>query len=139
VPELGNVKKVGVVCQTTLQNEFFKKVVAECALKFKEVRAYNTICYDTDERQTETRVVAANVDAVVVVGGRNSANTRHLAEISHELQANTHHVETADEVDPSWFDGCEVVGVAAGASTPDWVIGEVVKKIQALGEVPAAT
>ena len=75
VPELGNVKKVGVVCQTTLQNEFFKKVVSECALKFKEVRAYNTICYDTDERQTETRVVAANVDAVVVVGGRNSANT----------------------------------------------------------------
>jgi 4-hydroxy-3-methylbut-2-en-1-yl diphosphate reductase len=137
VPELGNVKKVGVVCQTTLQNEFFKQVVAECALKFKEVRAYNTICYDTDERQTETRVVAANVDAVVVVGGRNSANTRHLAEISHELQANTHHVETADEVDPGWFDGCEVVGVAAGASTPDWVIGEVVKKIQALGETPA--
>jgi len=132
VPELPGVKKVGVVCQTTLQGELFQKVVAECVLKFREVRAYNTICYDTDERQASTREVAADVDAVVVVGGRNSANTRHLAEISGELQPNTHHVETADELDASWFTGCEVVGVAAGASTPDWVIDEVVKRLEAL-------
>lgn len=135
VPDLAGVKKVGVVCQTTIQSEFFKQVVAECVLKFREVRAYNTICHDTDERQTETRAVAAHVDAVVVVGGRNSANTRHLAEISHELQPNTHHIETAAEIEPAWFTGCEIVGVSAGASTPDWVIAEVVEALRALGPV----
>lgn len=133
VPDLPGVKKVGMVCQTTIQSEFFKQAVSEAVLKFKEVRAYNTICHDTDERQTETRAVAAGVDAVVVVGGHNSANTRHLAEISHALQPNTHHVETADELDPRWFSGCQVVGVSAGASTPDWVIDEVVKKLEAIG------
>ncbi len=133
LPELPGVKKVGIVCQTTLQGEVFQKVVAEASLKFREVRSYNTICYDTDERQSATRAVAVDVDAVVVIGGRHSANTKHLADISRELQPNTHHVETAEEIDPAWFAGCEVVGVSAGASTPDWVIAEVVKKLEALG------
>jgi 4-hydroxy-3-methylbut-2-en-1-yl diphosphate reductase len=132
IPDLPGVKKVGLVCQTTLQGEVFQKVVAECALKFREIRAYNTICYDTDERQTATREIATDVDAVVVIGGRNSANTRHLAEISSELQPNTHHIETAEEIQPSWFAGCEVVGVSAGASTPDWVIDEVVKRLESI-------
>jgi 4-hydroxy-3-methylbut-2-en-1-yl diphosphate reductase len=136
VPDLPGVKKVGVVCQTTLQGEIFQKVVAECVLKFREVRAYNTICYDTDERQTATREIASGVDAVVVIGGRHSANTRHLAEISSELQPNTHHVETAEEIDAAWFAGCEVVGVSAGASTPDWVIDEVVKRLEGIQARP---
>jgi 4-hydroxy-3-methylbut-2-enyl diphosphate reductase len=132
VPALPGVKKVGVVCQTTLQGEHFQHFVADCSLRFKEVRAYNTICYDTDERQTDARELAAQVDAVLVVGGRASANTRHLAEICAELQPRTHHIETATEIEPAWFSGVEAVGISAGASTPDWVIDEVVKRVNEL-------
>jgi len=132
VPELPGVKKVGVVCQTTLQGEHFQQFVAECTLRFKEVRAYNTICYDTDERQTAARELAAQVDAVLVVGGKSSANTRHLAEICQELQPRTHHIETAEEIEPAWFQGVAALGISAGASTPDWVIDDVVKRVNEL-------
>ena len=132
VPDLPGVKKVAIVAQTTLVGEAFKSVVADCALRFKEVRAFNTICYDTDERQADARTLAAEVDAVVVVGGKQSANTRHLAEICSELQSRTYHVETAAEIRPEWFAGVSTVGVSAGASTPDWVIAEVVEKLQGL-------
>ena len=137
VPEIPGVKKVAVVAQTTIIGEAFKNVVADCALRFKEVRAFNTICYDTDERQTDARSLAAEVDAVLVVGGKQSANTRHLAEICSELQPKTFHIETAAEIQPDWFKGVESVGVSAGASTPDWVIEDVVAKLQQLGSVAA--
>jgi 4-hydroxy-3-methylbut-2-enyl diphosphate reductase len=132
VPELIGVKKVAVVAQTTLIGDAFTKVVGECALRFKEVRSFNTICYDTDERQTEARQLATEVDAVLVVGGKASANTRHLAEICSELQPRTYHIETADEIQPEWVEGIEAIGVSAGASTPDWVIDEVVKRLHGL-------
>ncbi len=137
VPELPGVKKVAVVAQTTIIGEAFKSVVAECALRFKEVRAFNTICYDTDERQTDARSLAAEVDAVLVVGGKQSANTRHLAEICSELQPRTYHIETAAEIQPEWFRGVQSVGVSAGASTPDWVIEDVVAKLEQLGSAAA--
>jgi len=135
VPDLPGVKKVGVVCQTTIQGEHFQRFVADCSLRFKEVRAYNTICFDTDERQGDARDLASKVDAVLVVGGRGSANTRHLAEICQELQPRTHHIETAAEIEPAWFEGVEVVGISAGASTPDWVIDDVVKRVNELASV----
>ncbi len=138
LPELPGVKKIAVVAQTTLVGEAFQRVVGECALRFKEVRAFNTICYDADERQDDARALAAEVDAVVVVGGRASANTRHLAEICQELQPRTHHVETADELDPSWFSGVEVVGVSAGASTPDWVVEGVVRRLESMASPTGA-
>jgi 4-hydroxy-3-methylbut-2-en-1-yl diphosphate reductase len=137
VPALPGVKKVAVVAQTTIIGDAFKAVVAECALRFKEVRAFNTICYDTDERQEDARTLAAQVDAVLVVGGKQSANTRHLAEICGELQPRTYHIETAEEIRPEWFQGVETVGVSAGASTPDWVIDEVVTRLQGLSAAAA--
>jgi 4-hydroxy-3-methylbut-2-en-1-yl diphosphate reductase len=82
----------------------------------------NTICNDTEERQADARALAREVDAVVVVGGKNSANTRHLAEICREIQPRTWHVETEDELDPAWFSDCRTVGLSAGASTPDWLV-----------------
>jgi 4-hydroxy-3-methylbut-2-enyl diphosphate reductase len=66
------------------------------------------------------------------VGGRNSANTRHLAEICRAIQPRTWHVETEDELEPSWFDGCRVVGLSAGASTPDWVIEGVAGRLRSM-------
>jgi 4-hydroxy-3-methylbut-2-en-1-yl diphosphate reductase len=125
-------KKVAVVVQTTCIGADFARVVGELTLRHQEVRAVNTICDDTEERQDDARQLAGEVDAVVVVGGRNSANTRHLAEICKELQPRTWHVETGDEVEPAWFDGCRVVGISAGASTPDWVIEDVAERLRAL-------
>lgn len=121
IPEIKD-KKVAVIAQTTCIGADFERVVGALALRHKEVRAVNTICNDTEERQADARALAAEVDAVVVVGGKNSANTRHLAEICREIQPRTWHVETEDELQPGWFEGCRTVGLSAGASTPDWVV-----------------
>jgi 4-hydroxy-3-methylbut-2-enyl diphosphate reductase len=121
VPEF-KAKKVAVLVQTTCVGSDFERVVGQLALRHMEVRAVNTICNDTEERQADARSLAGEVDAVVVVGGKNSANTRHLAEICRAIQPRTWHVETEAELQPSWFEGCRVVGLSAGASTPDWVV-----------------
>ncbi len=131
VPEIP-AKRVAVIAQTTCIGADFERVVGALALRHNEVRAVNTICTDTDERQADARALAAEVDAVVVVGGRNSANTRHLAEICREIQPRTWHVETEEEIRPEWFEGCRVVGISAGASTPDWVVEGVAARLDRL-------
>ncbi len=131
IPEIPH-KKVAIIAQTTCIGADFERVVGALALRHKEVRAVNTICTDTDERQEDARALAAEVDAVVVVGGKNSANTRHLAEICRAIQPRTWHVETEDELEPSWFQGCRVVGISAGASTPDWVVEGVAARLSTL-------
>ena len=131
IPELKD-KRVAVIAQTTCIGADFERVVGALALRHKEVRAVNTICGDTEERQADARSLAAEVDAVVVVGGKNSANTRHLAEICREIQPRTWHVETEEELQPAWFEGCSTVGLSAGASTPDWVVEGVAGWLRAL-------
>ncbi|HZZ82979.1 MAG TPA: 4-hydroxy-3-methylbut-2-enyl diphosphate reductase [Anaeromyxobacteraceae bacterium] len=131
IPEIAG-KKVAVIAQTTIIGAEFERVVGALALRHKEVRAVNTICSDTDERQADARALASQVDAVVVVGGKNSANTRHLAEICKQIQPRTWHVETEGELDPAWFQGCGVVGISAGASTPDWVIEGVAARLRSI-------
>ena len=131
IPEI-SARKVAVLAQTTCIGAEFERVVGALALRHKEVRAVNTICSDTDERQGDARQLAGEVDAVVVVGGKNSANTRHLAEICRGIQPRTWHVETGDELEPGWFEGCRVVGISAGASTPDWVVEGVAERLRVL-------
>jgi len=125
-------KMIAVIAQTTCIGAEFERVVGALALRHKEVRAVNTICSDTEERQDDARQLAREVDAVVVVGGKNSANTRHLAEICRSIQPLTWHVETEEELQPEWFHGCRVVGVSAGASTPDWVIEGVARRLRSV-------
>jgi 4-hydroxy-3-methylbut-2-enyl diphosphate reductase len=132
IPEIKD-QKVAVLAQTTCIGAEFERLVGALALRHKEVRAVNTICNDTEERQADARALAREVDAIVVVGGKNSANTRHLAEICREIQPRTWHVETEAELRPEWFDGCRTVGLSAGASTPDWVVEGVARW---LAEVP---
>jgi 4-hydroxy-3-methylbut-2-enyl diphosphate reductase len=131
IPEF-EAKKVAVIAQTTCIGADFERVVGALASRHKEVRAVNTICNDTEERQADARALAREVDAVVVVGGKNSANTRHLAEICREIQPRTWHVETEAELDPAWFAGCRAVGLSAGASTPDWVVEGVATWLRTL-------
>ncbi|AKU91535.1 4-hydroxy-3-methylbut-2-enyl diphosphate reductase [Vulgatibacter incomptus] len=140
IPALPGVKKVAVISQTTNDSTYFKKVVGEASLRFREVRALNTICYDTGERQTEVRELCEKVEVLIVVGGKMSANTRHLAEIGAEFlpHERVHHVERSDELDVSWFHGFREIGISAGASTPDDVIDDVARAIAAFAPDGAA-
>jgi 4-hydroxy-3-methylbut-2-enyl diphosphate reductase len=130
VRNLPKMNKIGVVAQTTQSFENLKNVVSECLLRGGEIRVFNTICDATAVRQEEAKELACQVDCMLVVGGLNSANTRRLAEVCAEIQPRTHHIETAAEILPSWFVGVERVGVTAGASTPKWIIDEVVARIE---------
>ncbi len=134
VRKLPKMKKLGVVAQTTQSFENLQNVVCECLLIGGEIRIYNTICDATAVRQEEAKVLAGQVDCMLVVGGFNSANTRRLLEVCAELQPHTYHIETAAEINPTWFEGAERVGVTAGASTPKWIIDEVMIKIEELNK-----
>jgi 4-hydroxy-3-methylbut-2-enyl diphosphate reductase len=134
VRKLPKMQKIGVVAQTTQSFENLKNVVSECLQRGGEIRVFNTICDATAVRQEEATELAGQVDCMLVVGGFNSANTRRLAEVCAELQPRTHHIETAAEIDPAWFAGVERVGVTAGASTPKWIIDEVVDRIEELNK-----
>ncbi|WP_298266594.1 4-hydroxy-3-methylbut-2-enyl diphosphate reductase [Geobacter sp.] len=129
---LPKMKKVGIVAQTTQSIENLKHVVLECLKKGGEIRVFNTICDATAVRQEEAKSLAREVDCMVVIGGYNSANTKRLAEVCVELQPRTHQIETAQELDPAWFAGVNRVGVTAGASTPKWLIDEVIDRIAVL-------
>ncbi len=85
-------------------------------------------------RQEEARTVARQSDLVLVIGGFNSANTTRLARICREIQPRTRHVETAAEIEPSWLNGVEKIGITAGASTPRWIIDEVLETLAAIGK-----
>jgi 4-hydroxy-3-methylbut-2-enyl diphosphate reductase len=129
---LPRMKKVGIVAQTTQSFETLKHVVDTLLPLCAEMRVYNTICDATSVRQREAVEMARECDLMLIIGGYNSANTRRLAEVCSEIQPQTHHIESADQVDGSWFDGVASVGVTAGASTPKWLIDEVLERINAL-------
>jgi 4-hydroxy-3-methylbut-2-enyl diphosphate reductase len=125
--------KIGIVAQTTQSFENLVQVANICLEKSKEVRVFNTICDATSVRQEEARRIACEVDLMLVVGGFNSANTTRLAQICKDIQSRTYHVETAAQIDPCWFEGVETVGITAGASTPRWIIDEVVDCVKRMG------
>lgn len=124
-------EKMGVVMQTTHAAATCRRIVGVLIDKAHEIRVFNTLCDATVTRQKAALELASQVDVMVVVGGRNSANTGRLAEICRRAGAQTHHVETAEELKAGWLEGVGAVGVTAGTSTPDWVIEEVVAKLRA--------
>jgi 4-hydroxy-3-methylbut-2-en-1-yl diphosphate reductase len=125
--------KVGVVSQTTQSEENFRQIVGDFAIRVRELKVLNTLCPAITVRQEETDVMVEEVQALLVIGGHGSSNTTRLAEIGRARSLPTYHVETADELVPSWFDGVESVGVVSGASTPDWIIKDVLLRLQGLG------
>lgn len=124
--------RIGIVAQTTQSLENLRQVAEVCLGKCKELRIFNTICDATAVRQNEARTIARQVELMLVIGGFNSANTSRLAQICREIQPRTHHIETAAEIDAAWFAGVATVGVTAGASTPRWIIEEVVETLLGL-------
>lgn len=125
-------KRVGVVVQTTQAKATLDAVVSELMSRVPEVCVVNTICEATSERQQAARELAGRSDVMVVIGGRNSANTTRLAEICSAACPRTHHIEVPAELEAAWFVGAHEVGVTAGASTPTAQIDEVVSRIREL-------
>jgi 4-hydroxy-3-methylbut-2-enyl diphosphate reductase len=123
--------KVCVVAQTTLNGAVFKDIADEVCRHAGDCFVANTICAATDRRQADVRKLPEKADATVVVGGRESANTNRLAEISRELGQPTFLVEGPSELDLAALSQYDTIGVTAGASTPHWVIQEVVDAITA--------
>jgi 4-hydroxy-3-methylbut-2-enyl diphosphate reductase len=125
--------KVKVFYQTTLNSEDFENVVKRIEQRSKGVERADTICYATKQNQDAARVLADDpeIDIILVIGGKKSANTKHLWEICREAKP-SYLVQGADDIDPEWFAKAEVVGVTAGASTPDYVIEEVERRIALL-------
>lgn len=134
VMSLGELSQVGVVAQTTTPFEIFSEVVGELLRRARHLKVYNTICDSTAKRQEETVALARRADVMIVVGGRNSANTTRLAEMCRKLKKPTYHIETADELRREWVEGASLVGVSAGASTPDWIIREVLENLNLWSE-----
>lgn len=124
--------RVAVIAQTTSRRDLVEKVINLFESAGISVDSANTICTATVERQEATRELARESDLLLVVGGRTSANTRQLLKIAQENCKEAYLVETADDVMPQWLCGKRRVGVAAGASTPDRVIKEVVGKVEEL-------
>ncbi|MEW5744528.1 MAG: 4-hydroxy-3-methylbut-2-enyl diphosphate reductase [Nitrospirota bacterium] len=122
--------KVGVIVQTTQPVALLKRVLNDLLEHVKEIKVFNTICNSTALRLKETEDLAKRVDVMMVVGGKNSANTTQLANLCVARGVPTHHIETAAEIEDAWFSGAKTVGITAGASTPDWIIKEVEERIR---------
>jgi 4-hydroxy-3-methylbut-2-enyl diphosphate reductase len=132
--DLPHVAKLGVVVQTTQTLARLQELVAALVGRARELRVFNTICGATAELQEAALELAREVDVMVVVGGRNSANTARLRLLSESAGIPAHHIETADELRPEWFAGKPTVGVTAGASTPQWLIDDVVGRLRQMGD-----
>lgn len=128
LPPLG---KYIILAQTTQDREYFDNLCRRILERYPGGKVFNTICNSTNKRQSEVRRLADRVDAVVVVGGRQSANTRRLAEIVTESGRPCMAVETEEDLELGWLKGFKRVGVTAGASTPNWVINRVLREIEA--------
>ncbi|NCP03357.1 MAG: 4-hydroxy-3-methylbut-2-enyl diphosphate reductase [Deltaproteobacteria bacterium] len=130
--KLPQCRKMGIIAQTTQSLDNFREIVGVCLEKTRDLKIYNTICDATSVRQEEAVAIARQVELMLVVGGYNSANTRRLAELCREQGTTTHHLETAAEIDPAWFAGIDRVGLTAGASTPQFLIDEIITRLRAL-------
>ena len=133
VEELSKLKlrgqKVAVVSQTTRKINEFLEITHYLESRYKEVRVFNTICNATFENQDAAKDLAKEADIVIIIGGKNSSNTKQLHSICKEYCKDSFLVEDENELDVQWFKGKHLCGVTAGASTPDWIIEKIVGKI----------
>ncbi len=122
--------KIKIFYQTTLNADDFEDVVRAIEARGRQVDRADTICYATKENQDAARILAQDpeIDVIIVIGGKKSANTKHLWEICKQAKP-AYLVQGADDLEAAWFNGAEVVGVTAGSSTPDYVIDEVEQRI----------
>ncbi len=132
----GLLSRVAIIPQTTQSPArfaaFMNRLLRERLAQISELQVVNTLCNVTAGQQAAARELAQEVELMLVIGGHNSANSRHLAEVCHEVGVETHHIETAAELEGQWLIGRAKVGITAGASTPDWAVDEVVQRVREL-------
>ncbi len=122
--------RIALLAQTTQSQQIYNEIAAALLTIKGELRCFNTICTATSDRQSEALQLAKECDCMIIIGGRNSANTNRLYELSRKCQADSYHIETVDELNPDWFADKQTIGISAGASTPQWLIDEVVRKLE---------
>ncbi|MBU2521622.1 MAG: 4-hydroxy-3-methylbut-2-enyl diphosphate reductase [Proteobacteria bacterium] len=125
-------EKAIIVAQTTQNTQFFEEVKKWADKKFPHYKIFNTICDSTSKRQAEVKRLSRSVDAVIVVGGHNSGNTRRLAEIAKESGKPSYHIESEDELDLKALSSAQNIGLTAGASTPNWITKRVYRSLESL-------
>jgi (E)-4-hydroxy-3-methyl-but-2-enyl pyrophosphate reductase len=132
IPTMPVFDRAVVVAQTTQDAHLFSEIAKALSTRFPHYKVFNTICDSTIKRQLEIREMAKEVDAIIVVGGHNSGNTKRLAQIGKNSGVPTFHIETDADLDPSLIEGMHRIGITAGASTPTWVISKVFKALENL-------
>lgn len=124
--------KIATVAQTTRKKEEYLQIVKELMLYNKEVRVFNTICDATFENQAAAKDLSEKADVMLVIGGKNSSNTKQLFSICKTNCDDSYLIEDEQEIDLDWFKNKQLCGITAGASTPDWVIQKCINKLQNL-------
>lgn len=133
VDELKNIKhnsKIAIVSQTTKNLQSFLKIVNYLIEVCYEVRVFNTICNATFENQEAAKILANEVDVMIIVGGKQSSNTKQLLNISLKYCKDSYCIEDENELQVEWFKNKRLCGITAGASTPDWIIDNVEERIK---------
>lgn len=130
IPDALLGRRCGILSQTTQKVASFVALVSAFVSSVPEIKVYNTICKATLARQESVCRLASAVDGMIVLGGRNSANTKKLAEISTDAGVPTAWIEHAGELEGKWLEDKENIGIAAGGSTPEWLINELIQKLQ---------
>ena len=133
---LRKTKRAGVVSQSTQTIENVQEIINIIMTKVFDLRFVNTICFPTKRNQIQIKELAKQCDVMIVIGSFTSANSKRLTALAKARNKNSYQVTCADEIQTDWLAGAEVVGLSAGASTPDNIIDEVLTKIKEIGNVP---
>ena len=133
--KLRKMKKAGVVTQSTQMIENVQEIINVLMQKVFDLRFINTICYPTRRNHEQIKELSINCDVMIVIGSFTSANSKRLTQLALERNKRSYQVTGAKDLEISWFNKCDTVGISAGASTPDETIHEVVEKIKIIGKV----
>jgi 4-hydroxy-3-methylbut-2-enyl diphosphate reductase len=132
---LRKMKKAGVVCQSTQMIENVQEIINVLMEKVFDLRFVNTICFPTRRNHEQIKELATKCEVMIVIGSFTSANSKRLTQLALEKNKRSYQVTNTDDLEASWFENCETVGISAGASTPDDIIRSVVEKIKEIGHV----
>ena len=132
---LRKMKKAGVVSQSTQMIENVQEIINVLVEKVFDLRFVNTICFPTRRNHEQIKELATKCEVMIVIGSFTSANSKRLTQLALERNKRSYQLTNADDLEASWFENCETVGISAGASTPDDIIRDVVEKIKEIGHV----
>ena len=127
-------KKIGIVSQSTQMIENVQEIINVLITRIYDIRFINTICFPTKRNHEQIKELASSCDVILIIGSFTSANSKRLTKMSKTINERTFQVTCANEIEESWFLNCEKVGISAGASTPDYLIEEVAKKIEKINK-----